>query len=55
MIKARRGKAENQTTRGPSAICEIPVNPTVSLAAMTATLIVHLSELQLHGKYTKCI
>lgn len=55
MIKSRGGKAGNQTNAVPSAICIIPVNHSVFLGTMTATLIAHLSELQLHGKYTKYI
>lgn len=55
MIKLRGEKARNQTNAVPSAICVIPVNYSVFLGTMTATLIAHLSELQLHGKYTKYI
>lgn len=55
MIKSRGGKAGNQTNAVPSAICVIPVNYSVFLGTMTATLIAHLSELQLREKYTKYI
>jgi len=46
MIKARGGKAGNKTTTAPSAICEIPLNHSVSLG-ITATLRAYLSELLL--------